>query len=482
MKGESPEDVALLSYWQGLCYNRTQVFDKAIEALEKALPLEGKYPDLEYEYGQALYASQKLKPAREAFKKSAYHGYKPGASQYYVGFLSQILEDYTTAMEFYRLIQTQSGDPDKVKQAALLQIAEIELTLAGLDRDPNRRFRRYRGRVTLALKKVIQFDETSPLAQQAKEKLLSVQNKLDADSIPRFKNGVPIATQPWVVKLSEVFSYDSNVLTRADQSLIAVSNQGSSTTRTEIFGKYEWIVRQWSISPELDVNYSQFTNRTEPLVFQNDNMTLDTVMKTRLEHIYDGKPAAFSADLAYNITIRDWTQTNRLFWYSRFYSLTLGERLQFFSFGSTLANANLKLFSNADDNQNAIIPAATVTQNFNLGQNAGISLSFTYDSNIARNPINDRRDYRSFVSLNLPEFTSQTDLSLSLSYTVVDTVNQSPTRGTETMINPSISLTRTFIKGFSGTLNYSYTNNISLDLQNYGYSRHVLGLNALYQL
>ena len=88
---------AVAEYWIGLCQNRLQSFDAAIISFNNAIKAGINAEDIYYELGQAYYATKDLRAARETFRRSIAKGFKPGPSYYYVGFTSQVLEDYEVA-------------------------------------------------------------------------------------------------------------------------------------------------------------------------------------------------------------------------------------------------------------------------------------------------------------------------------------------------------------------------------------------------
>ena len=77
---EKQELNATVRYWKGLCRARMQMFDKAIINFNKANELGSKAADIDYELGQAHYASGNLEQAQAHFKKSAKRGFKKSVS------------------------------------------------------------------------------------------------------------------------------------------------------------------------------------------------------------------------------------------------------------------------------------------------------------------------------------------------------------------------------------------------------------------
>ena len=203
---EKKSNAGINEYWLGLCYARLQNFESSSQHFEKASRLGFQAEDLDYELGQALYATGKIKPAQEAFKRSKEKKYKVGPSLYYIGYIQQSLEDYQGALNSYNEIQKSKEDPDHIKQSALLQVAEIRFTQASGAKD------KLRTEIIPIFRKVRDFDATTPIGLQAQRRIQEIYQTISA-AIPRFKNGSPISAQPGYLKFSEDFKYDSNVIT-----------------------------------------------------------------------------------------------------------------------------------------------------------------------------------------------------------------------------------------------------------------------------
>ena len=78
--------LGLVYYWKGLNYNRSQDFSNAITFFKKSIDIKYTPKDIYYEYGQALYASEKLPEARLAFKESLGRSFKKPICLYYITF------------------------------------------------------------------------------------------------------------------------------------------------------------------------------------------------------------------------------------------------------------------------------------------------------------------------------------------------------------------------------------------------------------
>jgi hypothetical protein len=504
---ESDPSQMTSNYWSGLCHSRMQAFDKAIPYFEKARSAGGQFHDLDYEMGQAYYANQQLRAAREAFKRSAFQNFKIGASLYYVGFISQLLEDYVLAKKAYLKIQTFPKDPEKVKQASLLQLAELELETFGKGVKEKARFPSARGpasepqssllekdkklppSVLTSFQKVVSFDPTTPVAVQAMARIEELIPQTSTAPSPTAlqapsaadKNLGPV--RPWSIKVGVSGQYDTNVITKADEATIAISDTSSPLLKSELNGRYEVsLFKRLIVAPTLDITDNRYSRNDEPLVYQNNNISVVPALRNRFEYKLFDAPAATHFDFEFNYMMRNWQRIlNQMQFFSRYYGFSLGQRMQFFSFGSTILTGYFKLYRNQNDNQSAMIPSVTLTQNVNLSGGKAVSFSLSYNLNRARNEFYDRADYRMTTAFNLPNLIGQINFAVMLDFTLVDTMNQSYVRGMETTLNPSLIVTRNFSNGFYLIGNFNFTRNISQDVTNYAFSRQVAGLGCGYR-
>ncbi|MFZ9596591.1 MAG: hypothetical protein ACO3A2_11000, partial [Bdellovibrionia bacterium] len=399
----SHEEKSVLAYWKGICLCRMQEFEKGAFELKAAQRTGARFKDLDYELGQALYATQQLRAALEAFERSIVKKYKLGASMYYKGFIHQILEDDAVAISTYRAILNLPDDEDKVKEGSLLQMAELELNRAMAESDLSRRKTRVKKRVVPAFQAVIDFNSFGVAADEARKSLLSLEAQFALNEPPKFANGSWMPVKAWNFRVAQDLKYDSNVVIQANNSILSVANTGSPFTRTEFDLRYDWVwKKKWVFSPEVLVFYIFNSNRNERLVYQNDTLSASAYLRGRLEHFIFSRPAATSFEFEYNHTLRDYRPSYTLEYFNRYYNLVFGNRIQFLKQGSTTLNLNLKWFEHYDGGQTALNPGVVLSQNLSFG-NWALTESFSYAVNLANNPFYNRTDYRLSSALNLPE-------------------------------------------------------------------------------
>ena len=477
----SSNENTLVEYWKGLCYNRVQSFDQAIDSFKKAIQSGASFNDMYYELGQALYASQQLKLALKAFSKSVSQNHKMAASTYYIGFIYQLLEDYKNAYKNYRTLIELPNDSENLKQSALFQIGELKLILALDLKQPEIKKEKLKDHVLPIFESVLNYNPKTALAEEAKVRIAQIKAEVDKQTPGSFENGAPMPARPWLVRVTEDVKYDTNVVTRANDSILQVGQASSFLFRTDAYGKYDWFIgRKWAISPEISTSHTHYTNQTEPFAFQNENINTTFAIKNRLEHFFSGKPAGFNVNFEMNYFMRDWRYEHSLPFYSRYYSVTVLERLPLFSFGATSISGNFKLFSAADPNLNAMVPTVSVTQNIQLNPRTALSVALLGDYNRAALQFWDRKDLRLTTTCNITKLFLNLDATVVFDFTLVDTMYQSATRGLEKTISPSLILTRSFMNGAFINVTYGYVNNISMDQQNFAYSKSMFGIGAGY--
>ncbi|MBI3534065.1 MAG: tetratricopeptide repeat protein [Deltaproteobacteria bacterium] len=475
-------DKGLLDYWLGICNSKQQNYIKAISHFEKAILKGMQATDIYYELGQAQYTVNQLKTAKNSFKKSMQNKYKTGAALYYIGSISQILEEFAEAENSYQEILKLDQDNDKVKQAALLQLAEIGLIPLEKLKDKKIKNEKILNTVIPAYKKAKNYDLETAVAKQAQTKIDELEQLLGQE-VAHFKNGMPMPQKLFTFKCSEELKYDTNVVTQADQAITLVSNKASALLKSEIFTKFEKIIEDsWSISPEIYINHTIHAQRTTPSVYQNDQVSLSATLKNRYEHTWLKQPAGFSFDMDYNLLLRDYQQNHSYLFYSRYYNFTLSERTKIFSAGNTTLSGNLKLYANESEGLNATNPAGTLSQLFDLTPEWNLLILFNIDYNRARDQTNDKLTYKLSTSLNKLNLFWDINTTFGFDFSYINTKQQLSSRGYEKTLSPSLTFRKNWTNMLSTALSYNFTRNISLDTQNYAYSKHIIGLGVFCQI
>lgn len=470
------ETKSAVNYFLGSTYSKLQAFDKAADHLAKAIQEGNKTPGIHYDYGQALFATQKLKEAEVQFKKSIIAKFKVAASAYYVAYILTILDDKKGALDFYQRIGSLQKDPDKVKQSALLQIGELAFDRATEMKDKPKlkqaRKALLEGEVLAAYRKARDFDSDSAVAEQAQARINEVESALE-QMVERMRNGNAIPRQAYTFLLSQDFTYDTNVVTEAEQTSVKATYTDALIWKTGVTGKYQFNWRKTlSFIPEVSASYSYHSRRQSANVYQNDNISISPALRTKLEHWSGGKPATAQLDLEFNLTLRDYLSEHHLPFYTRYYNIALSERVKWFETGNTTLKLSTKLTEYYNPSKNCYNPMISLTQLINLG--GGLSLVNTVSADYlhARDDVNDERNYKYRGSVTFSRFIEKVDFTPSFSYSLKDTMKQKGSRGNETNLAPALGFTRAMTKKIDANLDYTFTKNISKSLDSYLYHKH----------
>lgn len=302
---KSRKDIqGLIYYWKGLCYIKLNEYELAVDFLKKAIDLKFEATDIFYEYGQSLYALDKLKKARVAFKKSVEKKFKRGVSLYYMAYISQELKDYKKAVAFYNAIE-KLDDEEKVDviQPARMQVGDIYLKQVEKMPDTFSSVEKY---VIPQYKKALDWDKDSKLAQKIREKITMIQKRYDL-LLFKMRNGVPTAIPRHFVKFSAMLGVDDNVtdITNDAKEAAAEEDYASGFTTTSFFGRYSFYPNSsYSISPELSIDYNKYQSDSTAIKIYNST-TYRTGVQLNYEHLYKNSPATLYINIDYTMSYDD---------------------------------------------------------------------------------------------------------------------------------------------------------------------------------
>ncbi len=317
----------LVYYWKGLCYIKQNEFETANEFLQKAINIKFKTNDIFYEYGQSLYALDKMKEARIAFKKSVRLKYKMAVSLYYIAYISQQLKDYKKAVSFYNAIE-KLDDEEKadVLQAARMQVGDIYLKQ--VEKMPNT-FKSVKKYVVPQYEKALDVDSKSNLADDIRAKIKKVQRRYDL-MLFKMRNGVPTVDPRYFLKFNALYGTNNNVNATDADSLEALEDKDYSSAymNTGFFGRYTlYPSSSYSITPELSVDYTKYLSDSEYIKPNNSRM-YKAGLQINYEHIYNNTPATFYINLDYSINEDDADADDTLAKASSTTSFSLSEGIQ----------------------------------------------------------------------------------------------------------------------------------------------------------
>jgi len=286
----------LLEYWSALSHLKLFNFDESIMAFKNAIKLGHQSDDLFYEYGQALYAQEKYKTARSAFKTSLKKGYKKAVSLYYIGYCSQLLGDKRTAVKMFKSIEKIDDlEKSEVIQPARMQIAEIFLEQAKRTSKSSRTIEKL---ILPQYQRALDYNPKSQLAPIIRDKIEKIQQQYEL-VLFQLRNGRPTQRPPYLIRGSLGTSYDSNVNSITENSYES-SKDASALMNFSFIGRYTFYIKDLiSSAPGLNINYSKFLN-DETYINNNDSLSLNFILRNAYEHTIKGKDASFLFDFEYN--------------------------------------------------------------------------------------------------------------------------------------------------------------------------------------
>lgn len=463
------------SYHLAICHSRLQEFDKAIPLFEKAIEEKSQKKDLYYEYGQALYAANDLRKARNSFTTSAQMNFNPAPSLYYVGHISQILEDYKVAYTTYLKIIKSYGSDKKIKQIAQFQLAE---TILAVMKDKNAtnvsKF------VLPLLKDGQNTDPSSSVAKDMDRRYheLLVEYKLDPDLL---SNGRRISSRRWDASVAQRVKFDDNITLANLENDIIQTQKESFIFDTEVFYKHTFLYqKKILIEPEIRFTFTQHSDQTNSEVYQNDTYIFNFSLKNKYEHKLFEMPASFIFDLDYSKVGKDTHKVHKRDPYSKSLNITLGEAFSYFSAGDTTIKFKRKDYAGDSSSIN------NHTYEFSADQTLVLSsqnlMIFMLDASMVDNYNNKTTNTNSLlarIDYIIPEVFLHHTLDLALAETVTDTKLQKATRGTETSLNPSVDLSREITPHTKVSVNYDFTSSKSKSTD-YTYQKHVISMELKY--
>lgn len=470
-----PKTLGLISYWKGLSYNRLQQFAEAIESFREARSLKYEAQDFNYEYGQALFAADKLHEARIQFNESFKKGYKRGASLYYMAFIAKDLEEGDNAISLFNSVKKLP--PDEVKevgQPAQMQIADMELAKA---EKKSHAVQEVEASVIPAYEEALAMDPESALAPKIKEKIQNLQKNYQL-VLFQLRNGRPTVLPRHFLRIAQEGGFDTNVVYAPTETTITKSKQASTFTKSELMGRYTFYHKDFlGVAPELRTVYTRYYNRNVSIM-KNDNALIAPAVRTTFEHKAWDKPATALVDYEFNEIKRDIDAKDRLDFAGRAHSFILGERFNFFAVGQSSVKLKQRHFTSYQDASNSKTTSLILEQIVSL-KTGLLSIYSSLDRTRVNNDLFDTDALTLRGDWILPAYKTLNP-SLGLGLTFTDPVNNRQTRGFEKLINPTFRLSRRFGKSWGTTFRFEYYNNASKDTANFRYKKQLYGLEVDY--
>ena len=465
--------IATKYYLLGIAYNKLQNYEKGSLALRQAIKFKSDAPDVWYEFGQATYANNDLRMSFQSFKKSMLTKYKAAESLYYMAHISQILENYQDAKEYYiKLSKHPEADADLV-QVARFQLGEVLLIMAESRDDTSRLVQSY---VLPQLVQAQKVNSKSDIAPEIEIRIKEIQVRYGLDP-NRLVNGKVLPEKRWDINFQQEINFDNNVTFATDVPTAAATQKESFLFDTTFNAKYLAAFKnKYILEPSIRINHKKYSETSEPTVFQNDSYDMTASLVFKREHMFKNNPATFGIGLDHRYISRDRLQQKERVFFARATTLSFFETFKINRWGDTTLRFKYKDYQAFTDslNNKTITFAADqiiITDKGNLF----IAL-FNADLITVENELNSTNAYLFRVDHLRPNFISNFTLSVGLGLTLLDTKLQSDTRGTEKTINPSLRLIKKINKNTSMQITYDYTKNMSEDTTRFEFTKHVAGL------
>jgi hypothetical protein len=465
-------------YLVGLAYARQSQFKAALQIYKELKPLTQKFSslkDLSYEMAQAHYALNELELARADFFRSYQAGVKKAPSLYYLGHISQMLEEHDKARRSYLELSQLSDVSPELLQPALLGMADSMLRL-----NEEKKLYDPESVIIPVLERAIKVNPQSSAGLDAQKKLFEVQDQNGLNPL-KFKNGRPLPGQPLLAYVSHKVTYDDNITLATGVPTTLATRKDSFVFKTNAFISRTFPVkRRLSIAPEINFDHNQHSDRQSSAVFENDSYSFTPAIRNIFETNLFGKKAGIIVDLDYNYTARDYQKIHKKKFFSRFFQLSLGQRFSIFDTGDTTWRFKYKIFNGYQktlDNKNY---SFSIDQVAFVGGSTMVIGLFQYDALRAEVKNNSTDSYLFRVDAIIPEVANHYNVSFGMATTFLDTKAQKATRGLEKTLNPSLKIFKRPIPSIKVTLGYDFTKNISKDKTNLDYKKHALSWEIRY--
>lgn len=457
---------ALKFYLLGLSYNKIQNYQQAAQSFKKAHENEHDAKDLYYEWGQALYANNQLEQARKAFHESYVLSHKATESLYYKAYISQILLEYRRAIKYYKeLIKTDKNDPN-LRQIAHFQMAESILSLSENFKKKKKKLVIQKTVLPL-LRLAVKTSPKGDAHKDIKQRIQELQDQFGLDP-NKMVNGRRISDKRWKVYAAQRLKYDDNVTLANDQPTVTITQQDSYISESVLDFTYESIFqREYALEYRLRLQNIHHHDRKTSEVYKNDRYVLSPEIKGTWEHKINGKMAASELSFTYDYTGQDVDAQKEKSFFSRSFNIGLSERVRLLPFGDTVFKLKYKRYRNKSELQHFNSFGFGVDQIAILPNRDLIVALFNYtdidnfnNTNASSATLVLRADY--IMTRIIPKV----DLTFSLSFSALDTKEQSETRGTEKTVTPSIKLSRKISDSLRLSFEHSVTSKSSLSEQN----------------
>jgi tetratricopeptide (TPR) repeat protein len=480
--GPETNSVASKNYLMATTFSKMQEYDQAIKHFELAIQEKIEAKDLYYEYGQALYANNDLKKSREAFKKSSELDFNSPASLYYVGHISQILEEYPEARKAYLDLLKNKSTDKKLEQIAKFQLAETTLMqLRQSQKSKDQLVSEVSKKIIPMLKLSYDVDRGSAVALDIDKRLKEILKEFDLDP-DIMANGRRISSQRSAAHIDIKTKFDDNVTNTNLENDVQQSHKESFFVETEAEAKYDYVFKKRLITtPLVRFNLIKYSNQDESDVFKNDSMIFNFSLKNKIEITAKNKPSRVILDFDYSKIYKDYDGIHKQKYYSNSKSYTLGETFSFSDVGDTTFKFKYKDYIGYSESLNNHTTSMSLDQTITLPGSKLLIFLFNADMVDNYNSSNTNTNSYLFRFDHItPEILPTINLTLSLAFTLTDTLTMKSTRGMETTINPTVELSKDITNDIKGIVSIDYLRNKSKS-EDYTYQKYTTNLELKYE-
>lgn len=459
--------IGLIHYWKGLSYKRLNEFPEAIKNFNLAKKRGYNPKDLNYELGQSYFAQEKIQLAREEFKASFERKFKRAVSLYYVAYLTRELGDTERSFDFYKLIGDLSEkERREVEQATEFQLGDIYYQEALKRPDILDAIENY---VIPQYEKARRIDENSELGRIIDDKILSLQKKYEL-RLFELRNGRFVISPPYFLKFAIEGGFDTNVTFSPAQTTIDQANRQSPYLRSQLLGRYTFYYKDFfAVTPEVRYALTKYLNEV-PEVMTNDNTYFSAALKTAYEHEGRRFPRTTLIDFEFNESQRDIDANRKLSFNSKAHVYSLGQKIKYFSFGDSLFQLRLRSLTSYLDNSDSTTLSVSFEQALNIFNNT-LLFYMGHDRMRVQNSSFDNNSSTLRLDFIFSQFSYLFTPMVSLMMTRTNPINDVESRGKETLINPSIRLTKKISNKWELQIKYDFQDYQSKDQQNFAYKK-----------
>ncbi len=469
------------AYLTAITLSRLQEYDSALKQFESAIADNNESPDLYYEYGQALYAANEIKKAREAFKISVSKKFNLHTSLYYVAHISQILEEYDLSKDIYLALIKEKNLDLSLKQISHFQLSESLLSIArAKSKNQIELTKRVEKFILPMLDTAFALDKSTDLAHdiQNRRTELYQEFKLDPNLL---ENGRRVSAKRLSLSASQEIKFDDNITLINEENNVQQSKKESYVFETELHARYDYILKKkYIISPDLRLSLTQHSDRSSPEVYQNGSMVVNLNLKNKLEHKFKDQPASLIFDIDTTQIYKDWNQKKKKEFYANSMTIVIGESFNFFSVGESTIKLKLKDYEGKNTEISNKTKIVSMDQTYYLSnQHLLIGLFEMSLIDNFNSPTTSTDTYLLRFDYIIPSIMPDYTLNLAMAVTMTDTKLQKAVRGTELSYNPSTEITKKVRENIDVKLNFDLTKTKSKETS-YSYRKSSLALGLEY--